>query len=66
MPAIRPVADALPTQIEMAATTQQTATPTVDPSLDGVEAAPIFRYSIRVDGVFEPEFVEQLERMVFL
>ncbi len=32
----------------------------------GVEPAPVFRYSIRVDGVFEPDFVEQLERMVFL
>jgi hypothetical protein len=32
----------------------------------GVEPAPVFRYSIRVDGVFEPEFVEQLRRMVYL
>jgi hypothetical protein len=31
-----------------------------------VEAAPTFRYSIRVDGVFEPEFVEQLRHMVLL
>jgi hypothetical protein len=32
----------------------------------GVEAAPTFRYSIRVDGVFEPEFVEQLRHLVLL
>jgi Rieske 2Fe-2S family protein len=29
----------------------------------GVEPAPVFRYSIRVDGVFEPEFLEQLRRV---
>jgi hypothetical protein len=32
----------------------------------GVEADPFFRYSIRVDGVFEPEFVEQLQRLLVL
>lgn len=28
----------------------------------GVEADPFFRYSLRVDGVFEPEFLERLRR----
>lgn len=28
----------------------------------GVEADPFFRYSIRIDGVFEPDFVAMLER----
>ena len=28
----------------------------------GVEAAPFFRYSLRVDGVFQPGFLEQLRR----
>lgn len=28
----------------------------------GVEPAPFFRYSLRVDGVFEPAFLERLER----
>jgi Rieske 2Fe-2S family protein len=28
----------------------------------GVEADPFFRYSIRIDGVFEPAFVKELRR----
>jgi glycine betaine catabolism A len=28
----------------------------------GVHAAPFFRYSVRVDGVFEPELLEQIRR----
>ncbi|HEY4121769.1 MAG TPA: hypothetical protein VGM56_28075, partial [Byssovorax sp.] len=28
----------------------------------GVDADPFFRYSIRVDGVFQPEFLERVER----
>jgi len=33
-----------------------------DMDYHGVEPAPFFRYSIRVDGVFERDFVKQLER----
>ena len=33
-----------------------------DHDYHGVEADPFYRYSIRVDGVFEPAFVETLER----
>jgi Rieske 2Fe-2S family protein len=33
-----------------------------DMDFHGVEADPFFRYSIRVDGVFEPDFVEELRR----
>ena len=33
-----------------------------DMDYHGVEAAPCFRYSIRVDGVFEPSFLERLRR----
>jgi hypothetical protein len=33
-----------------------------DHGYHGVEKDPWFRYSIRVDGVFRPEFVEQLRR----
>jgi hypothetical protein len=33
-----------------------------DHDYHGVEAAPFFRYSIRVDGVFEPGFVSALRR----
>jgi len=32
----------------------------------GVEPAPTFRYSIRIDGVFEPEFEMQLKRLLIL
>lgn len=31
-----------------------------DSDYHGVEAAPYFRYSVRVDGVFRPDFVEKL------
>lgn len=31
-----------------------------DSDYHGVEAAPFFRYSIRVDGVFQPEFLQRL------
>ena len=31
-----------------------------DMDYHGVEPDPFFRYSIRVDGVFEPAFVEQM------
>jgi hypothetical protein len=30
----------------------------------GVRADPWFRYSVRVDGVFEPEFLERIRREV--
>ncbi len=33
-----------------------------DMDYHGVEADPFFRYSIRVDGVFEPSFVERMRR----
>jgi hypothetical protein len=33
-----------------------------DSDYHGVEADPFFRYSIRVDGVFEPDFLAALER----
>ncbi|AKV03289.1 hypothetical protein AKJ09_09952 [Labilithrix luteola] len=33
-----------------------------DSDYHGVEAAPFFRYSIRVDGVFRPDFLAKLER----
>jgi hypothetical protein len=33
-----------------------------DRNYHGVEAAPHFRYSIRVDGVFTPRFLARLER----
>ncbi|MCC6646874.1 MAG: hypothetical protein IT374_15030 [Polyangiaceae bacterium] len=33
-----------------------------DHDYHGVSAAPYFRYSIRVDGVFEPEFLERVAR----
>jgi hypothetical protein len=33
-----------------------------DHDYHGVEADPFFRYSIRVDGVFRPDFLEQLRR----
>jgi hypothetical protein len=33
-----------------------------DRNYHGVAAAPFFRYSIRVDGLFHPEFLAQLER----
>jgi len=31
-----------------------------DMDYHGVEADPFFRYSIRIDGKFEPEFVKRL------
>lgn len=33
-----------------------------DMDYHGVECAPYFRYSIRVDGMFEPSFAEELQR----
>lgn len=33
-----------------------------DMDYHGVERAPFFRYSIRIDGVYEPEFLERVER----
>ena len=30
----------------------------------GVEPDPFFRYSIRIDGVFDPRFVRDLQRYV--
>ena len=33
-----------------------------DSDYHGVEAAPFFRYSIRVDGVFQPDFLERVRR----
>jgi hypothetical protein len=33
-----------------------------DGDYHGVEAAPFFRYSVRVDGYFRPEFVDRLRR----
>ena len=33
-----------------------------DHDYHGVDAAPHFRYSVRVDGAFRPEFLAQLER----
>ncbi len=48
---------------------EQSATPVTgraywfnDHDYHGVDADPFFRYSIRVDGVFEPSFLEALER----
>jgi hypothetical protein len=35
-----------------------------DMDYHGVLADPFFRYSLRVDGVFEPGFVRDLERRV--
>ena len=32
-----------------------------DNDYHGVEAAPFFRYSLRIDGIFEPEFLARLE-----
>jgi hypothetical protein len=34
-----------------------------DADYHGVEPDPFFRYSIRVDGVFEPDFVERMRRL---
>ena len=33
-----------------------------DADYHGVEPDPFFRYSIRVDGVFDPAFVEEMRR----
>jgi hypothetical protein len=33
-----------------------------DMDYHGVEHDPFFRYSVRVDGVFEPDFVRRLQR----
>jgi hypothetical protein len=33
-----------------------------DNDYHGVDADPWFRYSIRIDGVFRPDFLEMLER----
>lgn len=34
-----------------------------DSDYHGVQAAPYFRYSVRVDGVFQPEFLEKLRTL---